>query len=642
MVGLCTMSLYAEDNSESQTPGSACSLPRYQKREVMITMRDGVRLYTSILEPVDSVPCPQGHPILLTRTCYSCRPYGTEGEEVSWQLNHPGDSVYMAAGYIFVHQDVRGKCMSEGDFVEIRPFVEGKKTPRFRRDGTVVVNRKAPVDEASDTYETCEWLIHNTNSNRRIGVYGISYPGFYSTMAALSGHPALCAVSPQAPVTDWWRGDDVHHNGAFALADMFSFQPWFEYGCTRPAMLDPDYLEGLRLCHQEGELYDSYLRLGAISNMSALMGDSVHGWLDVINHPDLDDFWEASNVTRGHCHDVKPAVMIVGGLFDAEDCYGALQTYRAIRAQSPATHLSLIEGPWSHGGWTRGAAPFFDHVYFGPEQTAEWYMANVEYPFFAYYLEGKGEEPGTGVSLFDTGSLRWRHFDNLPIADSIPTQAFSLLPEGKASVSYVSDPAHPVPFMDQMLRHRPTEYMLADQRFAARRPDVYSILGEVLTDSLTLCGPVTCDLQVSLTTTDADLVVKLIDVFPDDFAYPDSLYDDGDARAARYRRWTGYPMEGYQMLVRFEIMRGRYRDGGDAPKPFVPGEVTPVHFMLNDVHHTFLPGHRLMVQVQSTMFPLFDRNPQQYVDIYHCSDADFVPTKVTLHSGSRLLLPLLK
>ena len=621
----------------------AMALPRYQKREVMIQMRDGVRLYTAIYEPVDSVPCPEGHPILLSRTCYSCAPYGLEGESVARRLQHPGDSIYMAHGYIFVRQDVRGKNRSEGEFQEVRPFIEGKPVPRFRKDGTVVVGRHYQVDEASDTYETCEWLVHNTNSNGCIGQYGISYPGFYSTMGALSGHPALKAVSPQAPVTDWWRGDDEHHNGAFALADMFSFQPWFEYFMTRQQWDDTAYWRSLRLPHAPGgSLYDAYLHMGSFADINRLMGDSIRHWNESLLHPDLDAFWEERNVTAGHCHDVQPAIMVVGGLFDAEDCYGAFQTYRAIHEQSPQTKLTLVEGPWSHGGWVRNDSPWFGHVWFGPDQMEAYYMEHFEYAFFAHYLEGRGEALPEGVQIFDTGTCRWHRYTHAEWAD----RSQSLRPlDLDLQGSYVSDPQHPVPFTGEMLRRRTTDYMIEDQRFASQRPDVLSFVTDAIPDDnpLTLAGPVEVDLNVAITGTDADFVVKLIDVFPDDFDYPDSLYDEAD---------PDYLMEGFQMLVRWEVMRGKYRntafvrnvlqeDAIVAPQPFVPGEPTSVRFRMNDVHHTFLPGHRLMVQIQSSMFPLFDRNPQQFIDIYHAHPEDYVPCKVNILSGSKLLIPVL-
>jgi len=621
------------------SPAVLLALPRYQKREAMIQMRDGVHLYTAIYEPFDSVPNTSGHPILMTRTCYSCAPYGLDGVHVKNRLKGPGDSLYMAQGYIFVYQDVRGKNKSEGVFEEVRPFIEGKPTPKFRKDGSVIVKKKYQTDEASDTYETCEWLIHNTNSNGRIGVMGISYPGFYATMAALSGHPAIKAVSPQAPVTDWWRGDDEHHNGAFALADMVYFQPWFEYMMTSNTWKDPFYTSKLKLPKtSKGSLYDIYMELGSFEQANQLMGDSIHHWNVSLKHPDLDEFWEKRNVSL-HLHDVKPAMLVVGGLFDAEDCYGAFETYRALHQLSPETPLTLVEGPWSHGGWVRNNNPWFGHLYFGPKQIKDFYMECVEYPFFAYYLQGEGDHPHEGVRIFDTGTCQWQLYTHQQWADREQSlQPLDLKLEGR----YVSDPKHPVPFTGEMKSHRSSEYMLEDQRFASQRSDVLSFKTDVLTQKMTLAGPIDVELKVAINTTDADFVVKVIDLFPGDFSYPDSLYKQG---------YPDYLMGGYQMLVRWEIMRGKYRntagvknvlntDVDVSPKPFVQGEETSVKFRLNDVQHTFLPGHRIMVQIQSSMFPLFDRNPQQFMDIYHAQESDYIPCEVQILEGSRIFVPI--
>lgn len=619
-------------------PTLTWALPRYQKKEVMIQMRDGAHLYTAIYEPIDSVPCPDGHPILLNRTCYSCSPYGLEGKRVEAFTNRPNDSIYMAHGYIFVYQDVRGKNKSEGTFAEVRPFIEGKPTPKYRKDGSVIVNRKYKTDEASDTYETCEWLIRNTNTNGKIGVMGISYPGFYSTMAALSGHPAIKAVSPQAPVTDWWRGDDVHHNGAFALTDMFSFQPWFEYMMNKRMWDDPLYFKDLKLPKaSKGALYDTYLAMGAFEHINALMGDSVHHWLEVLEHPHLDEFWEDRNVSL-HCHDVKPAMMVIGGLFDAEDCYGAFETYRAILRQSPSTHLTLVEGPWSHGGWVRNNSPWFGSIYFGEKTIKDYYMEYVEYPFFAYYLEGEGDRPHEGVRVFDTGTCQWHLYTHQEWAQrELSLKPLDLNLEGR----YVSDPMHPVPFTAEMKNRRSTTYMLEDQRFASQRSDVLCFKTDILTKPTTWAGPIDVELKVAISTTDADFVVKVIDVFPDDFEYDHALPE---------REKHNDLMSGYQMLVRWEIMRGKYRNtayvkdiktetADVTPTPFVPGEETTVKFRLNDVMHTFLPGHRIMIQIQSSLFPLFDRNPQQFIDIYHAKDSDYIPCEVQILKGSRIMIP---
>lgn len=624
---------------------SISARPAYRMRSEMIKMRDGVRLYTSIIEPIDSVPVPGGHPILMTRTCYG----SPVGDKLPAWVERDTANLYLKAGYIIVNQDVRGKNMSEGTFVEMRPFIENKK--------------KKQTDEASDTYDTVEWLIHNTNSNGCVGVYGISYPGFYSTKAALCGHPALKAVSPQAPVTDWWRGDDVHHNGAFAIADMFAFQGWFEYGMVAKAHTDTTYMRNLKLPSMPAkDLYSAYKEVGPFRNFTKLTGDSIRGWNDLIEHQGLDAWWEATNPTAGHCHDVKPAIMVVGGLFDAEDCYGAFQTYRAIRDQSPQTHLLLVDGPWAHGSWSRGQTEWFGDIYFGNEITSKWYNENIEYPFFAYYLEGKGEEPGTGVKIFDTGSLKWNDYthEEWKSLQTAKTTEIAIVAEGKKA-TYVSDPEHPVPFTFKPAARRSTTYMLEDQRLASARPDVYTMQGDVLTEPMTINGPVDVELNVVLNdlngnksdSLDADFVVKIIDLFPDDFRY-DIPGNNASARPSRDQR--GATMAGYQMLVRWEIMRGRYRNTTGAifdnqkqcfvdkdsnlqdvsPVGFKPGEATKVKFMLNDVQHTFLPGHRMMIQVQSSMFPLFDINPQKYCDIYTCGEEDFQPVSVTLLPGSKI------
>lgn len=608
----------------------------YIKREVMITMRDGVKLFTSIYEPKDkSVK----HPIIMNRTCYSVAPYGTDKFE---GLERPAWREFTRNGYIFVFQDVRGKNMSEGVFEDIRPFVEGKKRPKYNKKGEVIGNANAPIDEASDTYDTAEWLVRNTNSNGNIGVFGISYPGFYSTMAAISGHPAIKAVSPQAPVTDWFRGDDAHHNGAFFLADMFSFQYWFEYQNTAEARSNGGLYLGKNpssILHTD--LYSDYLKTGAIKNFSQLLGDSVKGWNDVVEHPNLDQWWEDRNVLY-HCKNVRPAVMVVGGLFDAEDCYGAFATYKQIKKDSPQTELYLVEGPWSHGGWGRGAMPFFGNVYLGKDQCSDYYLRNIEYPFFAYYLEGKGERPCAEARVYDSGSLTWHNYtEGWPVQSD--KHAFYLTEDGLLGenvfkqmrpVEYISDPARPVPFQGQPLRNRTTTYMLNDQRFAATRPDVAVFDSEPLVDSLQLSGEVEVELEVAITGTDADFIVKIIDVFPDDFQYPDSIYE------ANHRERS--LMAGYQMLVRGEVMRGKYRNSFSNPEPFVPGQKTKVKFRMPDIAHTFLPGHRLMVQVQSSWFPLVDRNPQKFCDIYTCDDSDFQKAAITIYPDSKIWLPVVK
>lgn len=608
--------------AEADTINAEWVESHYDKREVKIKMRDGINLYTVIYEPKDKTV---KHPILMTRTCYSAGPYGEKYAPI-WR----SETEYVRNGYIIVTQDVRGKNKSEGDFEDIRPFVENKTKKK--------VKGKIQIDEASDTYDTADWLVKNTNCNGNIGVYGISYPGFYATNAALSGHPAIKAVSPQAPVTDWYRGDDAHHNGAFFYMDMYNFQFWFEKMMSNKnidlkAIKAPETLV-------RNDAYTDFLNAGAVKNLSATYGDSIQGWNDVINHPDLDEYWETHNISY-HCHDVKPAVMVIGGLFDAEDCYGAFRTYEAIRQQSPSTELYLVDGPWSHGGWSRGATVQFGHVRFAENMTSEWYIQNIEYPFFAYYLEGKGEKPQPGAKVYDTGSCEWKYYPN-GWDNKVATTPYYLAANGtlsttatEGSMSYISDPSKPVPYQMNPDKNRTITYLLDDQRFAAQRPDVMVYQTEPMTEELSLAGEVEVELEVSLTTTDADFVVKVIDVFPADFAY--------DNAAEKNRRAPmNYNMSGYQMLVRGDIMRGRYRNSFSAPEAFVPGEKTKVKFTLPSLCHTFKPGHRLMIQVQSTWFPLVDRNPQKFCNIYTCDDSDFQKSEITIYGTSCVKLPVKK
>lgn len=607
----------------------------YVKREVMIPMRDGVKLFTSIYEPKDKS---KKHPILMNRTCYSASPYG---EDNFMRFYSPTWSTYIENGYIMVFQDVRGKNKSEGTFQDLRKYVQDKKN-------------KTDTDEVSDTYDTVEWLLKNTNSNGNVGVFGISYPGFYSTMAALSGHPAIKAVSPQAPVTDWFRGDDAHHNGAFFILDMFSFQYWFEH------VNNSDFWENMTVSGKKNpteivgaDVYTDYLRMGTVKNFTKLLGDSCVMWNDIVAHPNLDEWWEERNVSY-YCRNIKPAVMVVGGLFDAEDCYGSFITYKAIKNQSPKTELYLVEGPWSHGSWSRGGKTYLGDIYFGDSIAVDYYIRNIEYPFFAYYLEGKGSKPSAEARIFHTGENKWHEYPEGWQPKNEAT-AFYLNLDGTISTtpqystevtSYVSDPKHPVPFIGTPVSSRPTEYMLADQRFASTRPDVAVFSTPVLTDSLCVAGEVSAELEVMLNTTDADFVVKIIDVYPDNYEYPDSIQKLVSPSA---------PMSGYQMLVRGEIVRGKYRNALDIdsvafyststkamrnyhfstanPEPFVPGKPTKVRFRIPDIAHTFMPGHKLMVQIQSSWFPLVDMNPQVFTNIYECDDSEFQPCTVSiLHS----------
>jgi len=566
---------------------------RYDKKEVYITMRDGVKLFTSVYTPKNSSV---KHPILLNRTPYNIEPGGPDNFNFFMQLY----SRYVQEEYIMVFQDVRGKYMSEGQFEDIRPVIPLKKSDK-------------DTDETTDTWDTVDWLVKNVdNNNGNVGIFGISYPGFYSTMGIINAHPAVKAVSPQAPVTAWFIGDDFHHNGAFFLQDCFNF--YYSNGRSHMA---PTRTGNRGFRYPVPDNYDFFLSLGAIKNISGkYFGDSIKFWNDAFAHPDYDAFWKARD-PRPYLKNVKPAVMTVGGWFDAEDLYGALHTYEAIESQnSPETKNYLVMGPWSHGQWAFGQGKNLGNIYWGLDAN-EKYAAQEE-TFFNFYLKGEGNPGIAEATIFVTGSNEWRNFETWPpknISEKKlyfqPGEAASFTaPGGKTSFDeYVSDPMNPVPYTEDVHTNRTEAYMTDDQRFASRRPDVMEYQTDLLSEDITLTGPVTADLFVSTTGTDADYVVKLIDVFP-----PDTKADDPDLK---------YPLGGYQMLVRGEVFRGRYRNSFEKPEPFVPGKITEVKYEMPDVAHTFKKGHRIMVQVQNSWFPLVDRNPQKFVNIYKCSDSDF-------------------
>jgi len=491
-------------------------------------------------------------------------------------------------------------------------------------------------------------------NNKRVGCFGISYPGFYATMAALSGHPALKAVSPQAPVTDWFQGDDFHHNGAFMLMDGFGFYSGFGKPRPKPTAVGSP---GFRIPSQDN--YDFYLKTGALKNFSKIMGDSILFWKDMMNHPNYDAWWEARNV-RNFVTNIKPAVLVVGGTFDAEDCFGAWSLYKAIEEKNRNTDNRLVMGPWFHGGWGgRSDGSYLGNVRFG-KKTSEFYQRNIEMPFFNFYLKLRGTVHDIAeATVFFSGENEWRRFNEWPSKNVNPTPALltyrnmiaiigntnieSIQLKGTNSndpdySEYISDPAHPVPYTEDIGLGRTREYMTDDQRFASRRPDVLTFSTGVLQEDITLGGPLVADLMVSISTTDADFVVKLIDVFPDEYKYDESVFGKGNG--------TKYPMGGYQMLVRGEIMRGRYRNSFAAPEAFVPGKITQVKYTLPDVAHTFKKGHKLMIQIQSSWFPLADRNPQKFVDIYKCDDSDFQKATIKIYHDavnvSKIVLPVLK
>ncbi|MES2279273.1 MAG: CocE/NonD family hydrolase [Bacteroidota bacterium] len=577
----------------------------YTKMEKYITMRDGKRLFTSIYLPKDQT---QKYGIVMTRTPYTVSPYGNDMKGTLGQ-----NMLFAKEGYIFVYQDVRGRYMSEGDFVNIRPqLADGKKG-------------KTDIDESTDTYDTIDWLVKNVpNNNGKVGILGISYPGFYSTASLPNAHPALKAVSPQAPVTEWFKGDDFHHKGVFFQMDAFAFLTGF--GVPRPKPILPNDIKN-QIRTNVKDNYKFYLEQGALPNLKKnFLGDSVKFWDDMMNHPNYDSFWQERNILP-HLTNIKPAVMTVGGFFDAEDAYGAQAVYKTIEKQNAqSVKNTLVLGPWFHGGWERGDGDFFGDINFG-QKTSEYFRANIELPFFNYYLKGKGTMDLPEAYIFVTGSNQWHKFETWPPKNTTEKTLY-LQQNGKLSFSaptyadsfdqYMIDPAAPVPYQDGIQARRTREYMIDDQRFASRRPDVKTYQTDVLTEDITLTGPLMADLFASTTGTDADFVVKLIDVYPDDAPNPSP-------------NPKGIIMSGYQMLVRGEIFRGKFRNSYEKPEPFVPGKVTEVKYDLPDVGHTFKKGHRMMIQVQNSWFPLADRNPNQFMDINKATDADFKTATMRLY-----------
>jgi putative CocE/NonD family hydrolase len=567
----------------------------YTKYEFQIPMRDGVRLFTSVYAPKDTS---QPYPILMMRTPYSVGPYGADNYRRSL-----GPSEKLAKElYIFAFQDVRGRYKSEGEFVNMRPYVPNKGPKQ--------------TDESTDTYDTVEWLVRNIpNNNGRVGIWGISYPGFYAAIGAIDAHPALKACSPQAPLADWFVGDDWHHNGALFLAHTFNFLAGF--GRPQP---EPGTVAGPSFDHGTPDGYKFFLNLGPLSNANEKhFKDKIAFWNDLMQHGTYDEFWKSRNI-RPHLRDIKPAMMTVGGWFDAEDAFGALAVYRSVESSSPGAVNILVEGPWSHGQWSRGKGDSLGTVKFH-SNTSEFYQEKIEFPFFQYHLKGKGEPSLPEAYVFQTGTNQWLGLDAWPPKEASEATLYFHAdgrlsfdpPPGDAVASfdeYVSDPAKPVPHLSSINIGMANDYMVDDQRFASRRTDVLAYQTEPLEEDLTVTGPVTARLHISTTGTDSDWVVKLIDVYPDNYPNP-------DPNPTRVR------MGGYEQLVRGEPFRGKFRNSFEKPEPFEPGKVTKVEFVMPDVFHTFRRGHRVMVHVQSSWFPLVDRNPQKFVDIYSAKASDF-------------------
>ncbi len=568
----------------------------YNKAEYAIPMRDGNKLFTIVYSPKDQSV---RYPILFNRTPYNVAPYR---KDMGFSFRRGLFPQFLREGYIFVFQDVRGRFMSDGQFSHMTPFIENKKSD-------------SDVDEGSDAFDTIDWLIKNiTNNNGKVGMWGISYPGYYASCAAINAHPALVCVSPQAPIADWFF-DDMHHHGAFFLAANFNFLFVMDlprHGKTRdwiiPYKFPPDG-------------YGFYSNLEPLSKAKSMyLGDSIAFWNDVVAHPNYDEFWQKRNILP-HLANIKPAILIVGGWYDAEDLYGTFQTYKTMERNNPSTPVSLVIGPWIHGGWARTDGSFLGNVSFG-EKNSLMYRDSIELPFFNFYLKGKGKPGFNGATLFMTGENKWEKFTQWPPENRIHTNLYlcengllSFHPPGHPKTSFdefVSDPHKPVPYTEDIAFEMTKEYMTDDQRFAATRPDVLVYSTGILDHEITLAGPMQAKLVVSTTGSDADFIVKLIDVYPSD------VTDNPTTR-------KGMKMAGYEQMVRSEVIRGRFRNSYEHPVPFRPGEIDTIRLDLQDVLHRFKKGHQIMIQIQSTWFPLVDVNPQKYVDnIFLATPEDFI------------------
>jgi len=574
--------------------GTAFAKCHYIKREVMIPMRDSVQLYTAIYVPKNA----QNAPLILQRTPYSCKPYG---DEISDQFNRDYWKDYAMRGYIIVFQDVRGRYQSEGTFIHLNP------------------------NEINDTYDTADWLINNVpECNGNIGVVGNSYGGFYAFMAGCTGHKAIKIVSPQAPVTDWWQGDDMHHNGAFCPT-AGGFLDYMQYGEADETPNDETLSEA-----EYQTQYDEYLAYRTIANLTKHLNEKRPNdfWNEMVSHPEYDLWWQERDARRYVSHLSVQAVLVTGGLFDGEDYFGAIKLYEAISQQRQDIDCRRVIGPWTHGGWRKYTKTLGDWRFAWVRSPSKDYMRNIEIPMMEQYLRSKsslsGKSSTNSVNMpigkntdrwFITGSNRWT---TAPLRQP-SLQLFlhadgglSAFPPSEGSTTYISDPNNPVPSNEA--RNDGKDYMYADQRFLQGRDDVVSFQTVPLAHDMTMRGKAIMHLSVSLTTEDADFFVKIIDVLPD----------------------------GRQLMVRSEMMRGKYRNV--APQPFSLSEPNDFDIVLLPLSHTFRRGHRIMIQIQSSAFPLFDRNPQSFVDIYQCDEAAFQSSTITLHHNSQdacyVLLPM--
>ena len=579
---------------------------RYDKIERMIPMRDGKKLFTAIYTPKNHS---RKYPILFYRTPYSIRSYGDDFPKVNRMA--PSEE-FVKDGYIFVYQDIRGTYKSEGDFKVIRAIRENKKDP-------------VAIDESTDNYDTIDWLINNIEGhNGKVGQWGISYSAWTTVMGMVDPHPALVASSPQASPSDMFIGDDWHHNGAFRLMYAFS---WMGFAAQARDELTTKKPEDFDYGTPWG--YEFFLSAGPTAKLNdKYFKGRIPGWNDFIDHPNYDDFWRAQNALH-HMKNIKHPVLNVAGWFDSEDFYGPLSIYNEIEKTTPENKSSLVIGPWLHGGWNRTDGSSLGDIQFG-SKTSEYFKKNIIFPFFQYHLKGKGNWKPREATVFETGNNRWHHFDQWPptgrevrnlyfhqdgrLSFSAPDRKSE-----KAADHYTSDPAKPVPFSAEITTLAGHTWMIEDQRMASTRPDVLTYKTDILTKDITIAGPILAKLFVASTGTDADYFVKLIDVYPGDA--PDNP--------------KGVKMGSYQMLLGVEVMRAKYRNSMSNPEPLTPREITPISFNIWDKFHTFKKGHRIMVQIHSSWFPAYDRNPQKFMNIYQAEKKDYIVVDQKIYRSTR-------
>ena len=593
LISLLFSSVYAQTDTISS----------YARKTYMIPMRDGIKLFTVVLAPTQHIsPCP----FLIQRT-----PYGSDfpwPEDSALPVRLMGPFQPMAKeGYIFVFQDMRGKFKSEGTFEMTRPLYH--------------LIDKTKTDESTDAYDAIDWLVKNIkNNNGKAGINGVSYPGYLALDAAVDPHPALKASSPQASPADMFLGDDFHHNGAFRLS----------YGFEYSYLVENDKLSNSDFPFPQYDLYDWYLRLGSLKNVNDKYYKSrLAAWNDFTKHPNYDDYWKRSS-TLTYIQTPQIPIMHVGGYFDQEDMNGPQIMYQHLERKDSFNRNFIVLGPWNHGGWEGPKADSLGQISFG-SNTSAWFQA-LEKRWFDYWLKGIGDGKFAEATCFQTGSNTWKTYDSWPPKNAVLKKLYATAdhkagfakPSSVAgSVSYVSDPASPVPYRSLPIEATYGEgsrwytWHVEDQRFVTTRPDVISFTMDSLTQDLTVTGKVFAHLFASTTGTDADFVVKLIDVYP--------AFDTASRK-----------MSGFQLPVAMEVIRGRYRKSFTQPSPLVPGKAEEFVIDLHDINHTFLKGHRMMIQVQSTWFPIIDRNPQKYVpNIFEAKESDFIKATETIYCNKQ-------